>query len=97
MGNGRLFLPIKAAIRKQIGKQAGDFVNVVLFKDSAPLEIPDELVMCLSDEPTAYEKFKQLTEGEQKAFIDWIYSAKTDETKVNRIATTINNLLNGQK
>lgn len=93
MGNGKLFLPVKAAIRKKIQKQAGDFVQVVLYKDESSLEIPAELVSCLTIEPNAYERFLQFTEGEQKAFIDWIYSAKTDETKVKRIATTIDKAL----
>jgi len=97
MGNGRLFFPVKAEIRKAIKKQAGDFVKVILYKDDTPLEIPDELIICLTDEPNAYEKFVQLTEGEQKAFIEWIYSAKTDETKVKRIVTTIDKVLTGQK
>ena len=30
MGNGKLFLPVKAAIRKKIGKNAGDFVRIKL-------------------------------------------------------------------
>ena len=30
MGNGQLFLPVKAAIRKKIGKETGDWVQVVL-------------------------------------------------------------------
>lgn len=54
MGNGKLFLPLKAAVRKQIKKEAGDYVKVILYKDDSPIEIPDELVVCLKDEPLAY-------------------------------------------
>ncbi len=97
MGNGKLFLPLKAAIRKKLEKQAGDYVKVILYKDEKPLEIPNELVLCLKDEPLAYETFFKLKEGEQKAFIDWIYSAKKDETKVERTATTINKVIKGNK
>ncbi|GGA65119.1 hypothetical protein GCM10008015_02430 [Flavobacterium palustre] len=97
MGNGKLFLPLKAAVRKQIKKEAGDYVKVILYKDDSPIEIPDELVVCLKDEPLAYETFVKLKEGEQKAFIDWIYSAKKDETKVERIATTIKKIIKGEK
>lgn len=97
MGNGRLFLPLKVAIRKKLKKEAGDYVKIILYKDENPLEIPNELVLCLKDEPLAYEIFVKLKEGEQKAFIDWIYSAKKDETKVERIATTIKKIINGEK
>ncbi len=37
------------------------------------------------------------TEGEQKAFIDWIYTAKKEETKVERIAETIKKIMKGEK
>lgn len=95
MGNGKLFLPVRADIRKKIGKQAGDYVKVVLYRDDSPVEIPEELLLCLQDEPEACKTFLGFTEGEQKAYIDWIYSAKKDDTKVERIAKTINRLLKG--
>jgi hypothetical protein len=89
MGNGKLFLPVKAEIRKKIGKKAGDWVHVVLYADDGPMEIPEELLLCLQDDPPAYETFLSYTNGQQKEFIDWIYAAKTDETKVARISETI--------
>lgn len=92
MGNGQLFLPVKAAIRKHIGKQAGDSVHIVLFADKTPTGIPDELRDCLTDVPGAHEAFLSLPDGERKAAIDWIYSAKSDETKAERIVKTINGL-----
>ena len=97
MGNGQLFLPVKAEIRKKIGKQAGAWVNVVLYADTTPLEIPEELLDCLKEDPIAYKTFLSYTEGQQKEFIDWIYSAKTDETKVRRIAETLNKLNKQEK
>lgn len=97
MGNGQLFLPVRAEIRKKIKKQAGDWVQVTLYADNTPQEIPEELLLCLKDEPVAYKNFRNCTDGEQKAFVDWIYSAKTDETKVQRIVQTINKLLSNQK
>ncbi len=35
MGNGKLFLPVKASIRKIIGKKEGDKVYIVLFADNS--------------------------------------------------------------
>jgi hypothetical protein len=97
MGNGNLFLPVKAEIRKKIGKKEGDYVQVILFADNEPTEIPDELLLCLLEDPTAHQTFLNYSDGEQKAYVDWIYSAKTDETKVERIAKTLNRLTKGQK
>ncbi|MCR9251413.1 MAG: YdeI/OmpD-associated family protein [bacterium] len=93
MGEGRLFLPVKAAIRKVIKKEAGDFVNIVLALDESPIEIPEEIIECFKNEPQrVYESFLNLTEGQQKTYIDWIYEAKTDETKVERIARIMKEL-----
>lgn len=97
MGNGHLFLPVKAEIRKKIRKNEGDWINVILFADDAPAEIPEELLICLKNELDAYDKFIKCSDGEQKAFIDWIYSAKKEETKVQRIVDTLKMLVNGVK
>ena len=97
MGNGKLFLPVKAEIRKKIGKKEGDWVNIILFADNTPTEIPEELLLCLLEDPTAHRTFLSYSDGEQKVYVDWIYSAKTDITKVERIAKTLNRLTKGQK
>lgn len=96
MGNGRLFFPLKAELRKKLGKQEGDTVRIVLYKDDMPLEIPLEIMECLQMEHGAYEKFTALTEGRQKEFINWIYAAKREETRVERINTTIYKVLNNE-
>lgn len=85
-GEGRLFLPVKAAIRKAIGKQAGDDVHVILFADDSTYQVPAEIVACFEGESKrTYETFLNFTEGEQKAYVDWIYAAKTEATQVERI------------
>ncbi|WP_246034361.1 DUF1905 domain-containing protein [Empedobacter tilapiae] len=89
MGNGNLFLPIKAEIRKKLNKKEGDYVHITLFADNLPTDIPEELKLCLMDEPNVYETFLNYTNGEQKTIIQWIYSAKTDAKKVERIVKTI--------
>lgn len=92
MGNGQLFLPVKAAIRKKIGKQEGDWVHIVLYADHAPTAIPEEFLECLKDDPIACQSFMNYSDQQKKEIIDWIYSAKTDDIKVERIAKTINKL-----
>lgn len=97
MGNGKLFLPVKAEIRKKIKKDEGDYVHVILYPDNDPLHVPDEMLICLQDEPAALNFFNSLSESERKFYIDWIYSAKRQETKVDRLAKAINRLMNGLK
>ena len=97
MGNGKLFLPVKADIRKRINKQAGDYIHVTLYVHNLPTEIPEEFKFCLLDQPEAYEKFITYSNGEQKAFIEWIYSSKTEYTKVDRISKTIDKIMKGER
>ncbi len=91
-GDGKLFLPVKAEIRKTIKKKEGDFVNIVLYLDDEPIEIPEEMLFCLQCEPEAYSFYNSLSENEQINYIKWIYSAKTEETKVERLSKTVGRL-----
>jgi uncharacterized protein DUF1905/bacteriocin resistance YdeI/OmpD-like protein len=92
MGNGKLFLPVKSEIRKKIKKDVGDLVHVILYHDDEPLEVPEEMLLCLRDEPKALKFFNSLSESERKFYIEWVYSAKREETKIDRLAKTINRL-----
>lgn len=97
MSNGKLFLPVRAEIRKKINKKEGDWIKVVLFHDNSELEIPDELLQCLRDEPSAYNTFHSFNESNKKYYIDWIYSTKKEETRIERMAKTIDRLARGLK
>jgi hypothetical protein len=92
MGNGNLMLPVKAEIRKRIKKDVGDKVHIILYPDNEPLEVPEEMLLCLGDEPRALEFFNSLSESERKFYIEYIYSAKKEETKIDRMAKSINKL-----
>ena len=91
-GKGTLMLFVKSEIRKKIKKQAGDCVHVILYPDNEPLEVPEELLLCLQDDAEALQFFNSLNESEQHNYVKWIYSAKTDQTKVDRIAETLDRL-----
>ena len=97
MSDGRLFLPVRAEIRKKIKKEAGDWVNVTLHMDNDPTEIPEEFLLCLKEDPVAHKNFFNCTDGQRKEFINWIYSAKRVETRVERISATLNKLAKGEK
>ena len=97
MGEGKLFLPLNATIRKQIKKGEGDTVHIILYPDNEPLEVPEEMLWCMQDEPKALAFFNSITESEKMFYIKWIYSAKREETKVDRLAKTIDRLVQGLK
>ena len=88
-GTGQLFLPVKADIRKKIGKRAGDTVHVVLYPDSDPVEVPEELLLCIADDDQALGFFNSLDDDEKRRYVKWIYSAKGDQARVDRMAKTV--------
>lgn len=94
MGEGRLFLPVKAAIRKFIKKKEGDHVYIILELDETPIVLTKEIMSCLSEEsPQLISKFNLLKEGDKKGWIDRIHSAKSDPIKAERIVELIESLL----
>lgn len=93
LGNGNLFLPVKAQIRKAIGKNEGDTVHIILYSQELPPVSENDFYTCLNDEPTAFQRFNQLVPSEQKKITDWIFTVKNDELRVERIAQTIERLL----
>lgn len=97
IGNGHVGLAVKSEIRKKIKKRAGDTVHITIYEDKTSLIIPEELLLCMSYEDGASEKFETYTNGQKKAFIDWINSAKTEQTKIDRIAQTILKVKKGEK
>jgi hypothetical protein len=97
MKNGNMFMPINAQIRKKIKKEEGDLVQITLHFDGSPLLIPDEFLVCLLESPKAHSVFQSFSETSKKHYVDWIYEAKSLETRVNRIAKTIEKLELGLK
>ena len=96
-GDDRLFICVKKEIRKAIKKEAGEYVHIILYPDNDPLEVPEELSLCLQEDAEALKFFNSISESEQNNYVRWIFSAKTDQTKVDRIAKTINRLAKNQK
>ncbi len=93
MGNGKVFLPVKAEIRKKIKKQAGDYVKIILYPDEARVQVPEEIIDCLREETGGLEKkFLDLSDGQKKVYLDWIYKSKTEDTKAKRILKVMDNL-----
>jgi hypothetical protein len=97
-GREGYILPVRSEIRKQIRKDEGDKVRVILYADDSGLfEIPEEFEICLRDEPAARQFYYSLSENEQRMYALWIGSAKKVETRSDRIAESIERLKRGLK
>lgn len=94
MGGGVFLIPLKADMRKKLGKEKGDTIVLQLEEDTKKYQLNKELLICLKEEPVAYINFKALPTSHQNYFSKWVESAKTDSTKAKRIGLTINGMLN---
>ena len=90
MGGGDFIMALNAEMRKRIGKHKGAKVNVDLEADNEfVIQPPPEFLDSLSDEPVAVDFFKSLAKSHQDYFTKWIESAKTEQTKIKRIADSV--------
>lgn len=92
MGGGDFIMALNADMRKVIKKRKGATVQVQLAEDKNKLQPPAALLECLADEPKAKAYFESLTYGNKNYFTKWIESAKTEPTKVKRIAQAVDSL-----
>ena len=93
MGEGDFILALKAAIRKAIGKQKGDTLEVELEVDKKEITPPKELLECLADEPDAQAFFKKLPKSHQNWYGNWVKAAKTEGTRTRRIAQIVDGMM----
>ena len=90
MGEGDFIMALNAAMRKAIGKKKGALLQVQLEVDKSGYQLNAALMECLADEPAALSYFKSLPLSHQNYFSKWIESAKTEPTKIKRIAMAVN-------
>lgn len=92
MGDGDFIIPLKADIRKKLGKRAGETIMAELELQQKAYEIDADFLACLEDEPAALRFFEKLPNGHRNYFSKWIESAKTEPTRAKRIAMAVNAL-----
>lgn len=92
MGDGSFIMPVNAVMRKAIGKRKGAVITAILEADDKPVELNEDFMACLNDEPLALAHFNSLTGSHRNYFSKWISSAKTDTTKTKRIAMALSAL-----
>ena len=89
MGGGSFILTMNADLRKGTGKKQGAMIDVGLEEDLEGFHFNNDFMTCLSDDPQAEAYFKSLTGSHQRYFSKWIDQAKTEETKIKRIAQAV--------
>ena len=96
-GNGRHYIVVNKSIRDAVGVAAGDMVRVLLELDTAPrtVEVPADFKRAMAADRTYSQLFNELSYSRQKEFVNWIESAKRDETREKRIAQSLEMLREG--
>lgn len=92
-------LPVSAEVRAGAGIAAGDPVTVAVELDTAKreVEVPADLAAALAASPAARDFFATLSFSNQRGYVDWVQSAKKDETRLARLAKTVESLEAGRK
>lgn len=91
MGGIMPVLGIKKSIMEKIGKQRGNTVHVTVELDSGPnwLALPQDLLDQLKLTPELEDFVNSLSNYHKKEYVEWINSAKKEETRTKRIKKTI--------
>ncbi len=99
MGRPCHFLGITQEVRKAIGKEPGETVQVSLRRDTEPrvVEVPDDLAVALAASPSAEQVFDALSFTHRKEYVRWVTGAKKAETRERRVSETIRMLGEGTK
>jgi Domain of unknown function (DUF1905)/Bacteriocin-protection, YdeI or OmpD-Associated len=99
MGTGCHLLGVRKDIRHAIGKKPGEVISVTIEKDTEErvVAVPDELQQILDKNPKAKSFYESLSFTNRKEYVQWISSAKKQETKNKRLAEILSRLLKGKK
>tara|TARA_R110002020_G_scaffold47651_4_gene135581 strand:- start:652 stop:1275 length:624 start_codon:yes stop_codon:yes gene_type:complete len=65
-------------------------------KEEGGFDLPDELVEALDADPDLAEAFHALTPGRQRSYVIALSSAKTSQTRINRIAKFRDRIIAGK-
>ncbi len=63
--------------------------------DDSPLKPSADLLLCLGEEPEALRHFQQMPASHQHYYTKWLESAKTEPTRIKRIAMVVNAMCSG--
>jgi hypothetical protein len=89
-GDGTLFLPVGAALRKRLKKRAGDTVELQLEPAGLDPEVVEEVMACIRDaSPRLLDVFHGLPDIAKKAYLEGIVSARDEAAQADRIIALI--------
>ena len=99
MGTGCHILILTQEIRRKLGKTFGDAVSIELEQDLDVREVivPEYVQVLLDENPDERTFFEKLSYTHRKEYINWITSAKKEETRAKRLVSFIEKLQQKKK
>lgn len=94
---GRGWIGLRKAQLAEMGAHPGDRVTMRIEPDAEPrdVELPAELAAALAADRKAADVFDKLSLSHRREYAKWVAEAKHAETRANRGAKTIHDLLEG--
>jgi hypothetical protein len=91
---GKSYLGLRREVREAAAVSPGQRLTVTLALDEQPrtVDVPDDLARELERDPGAQSAFARLSYTNQKEYVAWIQAAKRPETRMRRIAQTVEKL-----
>ncbi|WP_316753382.1 YdeI/OmpD-associated family protein [Pedobacter gandavensis] len=90
MGEGDFIIALNAALRKKLKKDKGALLELSLEEDlTFKITMPDDLELCLAEEPHWLEGFLKLPKSHQNWYINWLNAAKTEPTRTKRLVRIV--------
>ncbi|MFA4869938.1 MAG: YdeI/OmpD-associated family protein [Pedobacter sp.] len=90
MGGGDFIMALNATLRKKLKKDLGAVLALALEEDKDfKIEMPEDLQICLADEPHLLKNFLKQPKSHQNWYINWLNSAKTEPTRTKRIVKIV--------
>jgi Bacteriocin-protection, YdeI or OmpD-Associated/Domain of unknown function (DUF1905) len=98
MGGAPMF-GVSAVVRDAAGVAGGDEVDVDIELDTEPrvVSVPDDLTAALDAEPQAGRFFEALSYSHKSAYVQWIESAKKEDTRRRRVEEAVTMIREGRK
>ena len=98
-GDGTHHMMVNKQMREGAKVKMGDTLVVTMEADTSPrlVNVPDDLQSALSENAEASAIFEKLAYSHKKEYVEWIEQAKREETRANRIARTVEMLVEGKR
>ena len=99
MMGGQPLFGVSADVRAKAGVAGGDEVDVTIELDAEPREVavPADFAALLTADAEAKRFFDGLSYTHKSAYVQWIDSAKKDETRQRRLTEAVQMLQAGRK